>query len=368
MRGGRTNGGAMIVLVVVSLLSVNTPSIAQVQNVDHNIQDVYRHFMRRSLSKAVKEWQPQRSQFPNSLDNVIVQFNGGGLDNRLYIGRKNTLQIWITTQDSLAGLSLGLSFTCYAGSFSWVEGYGAFPLPGQTPQQVLFRHSAIPSEFTETTKMTEFPDSLLLGCIDSSGEQATPPYPNPVLIYSMQIEIPAGTSPMEDGFSIDNIFYPPAGYWILTEKTPQTVSVVPDFQGIPNTDDTSANAPPVYFDIVESPCYSIRSGSRNAGESARSSEPQGVSYEDFPGLRRSTSGEILLRAHLQFFGDERELKAAGCEIHWFRMKDNWINVTFPLRNLPGISLVKGVERIAAPATGEMKLDYAAPTVQGIHRH
>ncbi|MCK4857167.1 MAG: hypothetical protein KAT58_04290 [candidate division Zixibacteria bacterium] len=346
---------AMLVLSV--LLS---SSSAQVSNVDWDLEEVYEHFAGVSLAEAVLyKLYPQRAATVGG-GNVYVQFNGGGIDNRLYSGRKNTLEILVTNDAPLGGLSLGFEFTCTAGSgsFSWVEGYGDADSLG-----IVKLHNEVVPPWTTFVTTTQAPNSILIGGADFSAVNPLPVHNLLTLLYSMQIEIPAGTPDKVNGFSVDNIFFPPAGDWIFTDASG---GYAPNFQGNPNTSGGNPDAPPVCFDIVEKTCYP--SGSRTKGFTVKIPRPDRprvvADYDNHPAVRKDGDGNVILMVYIDFEGNDADLEALGLNLGPFKLGGNTIATEFPLSLLPKVCMVKGVKRILSPGRLEIKLNYSTQDIDG----
>jgi PKD repeat protein len=182
---------------------------------------------------------------------VTVQFNGGGADNKVFIGEENTLQIFITNADGpLMGISLGFSFTSAVPGFSWKTPHGNKPAgPFKYVQEWGDALGAMDGNLKFTS--TSLPDTFLIG------GSATPPgdggVPLPVhaastLCWDLQLIMPADPGEFMDGFCIDNVFFPPAGTWKFDQGG--GVAYPPTFQGNGNTSTEIPDAPPVCFDIV----------------------------------------------------------------------------------------------------------------------
>jgi len=185
-------------------------------------------------------------------NNVTLQFNGGGENNKLFIGQNNTLDISITNSDSLEAVTLGLEFGCDGCQFEFVRRYGEVPeftdYFQQIKQLVRFEHPSFFYWSVKQVNTSKVPDSLLLGGVDISCRHPIPSNSEPTLLFSLQIFIPEDTHPADSAFHIDNIFFPPGGQWVFSTRDGK--SIVPDFQGQPNKDD-APTAPAIYFDIAK---------------------------------------------------------------------------------------------------------------------
>ncbi|MCX6833131.1 MAG: PKD domain-containing protein [candidate division Zixibacteria bacterium] len=182
---------------------------------------------------------------------ITVQFNGGGADNKVYIGEENTLQIFITNADGpLFGISLGFSFTSAVPGFSWKTPYGNKPAGPKYIQEWGDAVGAMDGVLKFT--YTSLPDMFLIGGAATppgDGGLPLPAHAVSTLCWTLILIMPEGPGEYIDGFCIDNIFFPPAGSW----RFDQGVGVgyyPPTFQGNGNTSTEIPDAPPVCFDIV----------------------------------------------------------------------------------------------------------------------
>ena len=188
---------------------------------------------------------------------VSVHFNGGS--DVVYIGEDNILEVYITNSSPVEGMTVGFEFSNSAGSFELVSPYGTRP-PAPNASFIMEHGDAI-DKFAGIGHLlvvtNRLPDSILFGGADASAGTATdlPVHMTPTLCYSMKIRIPAGLTPTESAFCVNNIFYPPAGTWLMVSQdgsgTPY--SQVPTFQGQSNSSDMVPDAPSVYFDLVQRP-------------------------------------------------------------------------------------------------------------------
>jgi PKD repeat protein len=194
---------------------------------------------------------------------VTVQFNGGGADNKVYIGEENTLQIFITNADGpLLGMMLGFGFTSAVPGFSWKTPYGNMPIgPFKYVQEwgdavgtfdltrLKFVHAINVPPVFET-----LPDSFLIG--GAATLPGDPDYGVPLpthavstLCWDLKLIMPADPGEYMEGFCIDNIFFPPAGAWVFDQGSGD-VSYPPTFQGNGNISRFIPSAPPVCFDMI----------------------------------------------------------------------------------------------------------------------
>jgi PKD repeat protein len=184
---------------------------------------------------------------------VWVQFNGGGANNRVYIGEENTLQIFITNPGgAIEAMTLGFGFTSAVPDFSWKSGYGNKPLPGgyNASRYVLEYAGAFDKLGPGMLKfyMAAPPTPFLMGGAVSTGGSPLPVHLTSTMLYDLKLIMPADLGEYMDGFCVDNVFVPPAGSWKFVQGG--GINYAPTFQGNGNTSAFNPDAPPVCFDIV----------------------------------------------------------------------------------------------------------------------
>ncbi len=188
---------------------------------------------------------------------VSVHFNGGS--DVVYIGEDNILEIYIENSEIIHSMSLGLEFTNSVGGFELVSPYGTRPVPPLN--QYIMEHGNSIGSFGSGSgllaNLLSLSDSILFGGVTSVPDTATGLAAHPVstLCFTMKIRIPAGLPETLSGFCVDNIFFPPAGNWVMVYRAGpgQFPDVVPTFQGQPNTSQLVPDAPAVCFDLVQRP-------------------------------------------------------------------------------------------------------------------
>ncbi|MCX6832485.1 MAG: hypothetical protein NT028_10220, partial [candidate division Zixibacteria bacterium] len=179
---------------------------------------------------------------------VTVQFNGGGANNKVFIGEENTLQIFIKNPGgAIYGMSLGFGFTSAVPGFSWKTPYGNKPLPPK-PKYVQEYGDAV-DKFDVGgfhCDMPSPPTPFLMG--GAADVAPLPVHATSTMLYDLKLIMPAAPGEYPGGFSIDNVFVPPAGSWKFDQLG--GIDYPPTFQGNGNTSPEIPDAPPVYFDIV----------------------------------------------------------------------------------------------------------------------
>ncbi len=226
-----------ISITLIALICLTAVTLTAQENhyrkADHDLRMVYKQVTGESLEDAIDKLIIKERGGARSTGNVIVRFNGGGSGNRLYIGRRNTLEFLVVNDHYLQAASLGFEFSCTAGpgSFDWVEGYGNFTSSDSTVIDAVKVHNeafGATAPWAWQIGTSGYPDHLLLGGVAFSFSNALPPHGSPTVLYSMQIELPDDPTMVGDTFYIDNVFVPPAGSWIFHELPPGVI-YPPDF-------------------------------------------------------------------------------------------------------------------------------------------
>ena len=184
---------------------------------------------------------PLLPAYGSGVGDVEIHLNGGA--DVAYIGRMNTVEIWIMNDQAIAGLSMGFEFNI-ARAYAFDSSYGAFgyvnPENGAVGKFNLYHG--------ETAHITnQSPDSILIAGVASMTNYYLPANPNHRLCYTMQVYIEPRQDELPGGFCIDNIFFPPGGEWLFNEGS---TSYPPTYQGQENSSPENPDAPPICFDIV----------------------------------------------------------------------------------------------------------------------
>lgn len=187
-------------------------------------------------------------EYVSGVGDVQISLNGG--DDVAYIGKWNTVEIWIINDQPLLSMSMGFEFSI-GRDYYFDPAYGAFGYvnPENDAQDAFDLYHDETEAITDLT-----PDSILIAGAALSHLSALPTHEDYMLCYTMRVYIEAGQEELADGFSIDNIFFPPTGNWTFHDGT----SYPPLFQGNENTSETVPDAPPVDFDIVYADLENMR--------------------------------------------------------------------------------------------------------------
>jgi hypothetical protein len=187
----------------------------------------------------------EQSVLGSGVGDVTIKLNGGA--NVAYIGQVNTIEIWITND-----AQLNLISTCYKidinQPYTWVKPYGTRPpaLP------VIMEHNDAVGRFDQTGGLNAIdhiyntkPDTIHFN--GSAVNNKLPVHITSTLCYTMRFNLSSLAVPTVGGVCIDNVVYPPSGYWAFGDG----VNYPPTFQGVANANVANPTAPAVCFDIVQ---------------------------------------------------------------------------------------------------------------------
>jgi hypothetical protein len=342
-------------------------ALAQQPYVQEELKRDYEKVTGKKFAQEVKN--AQASVASPGISNVVVRFNGGGENNRLYIGEKNRLEILIKNDRPLSGMSMGFGFTYTAGggAFSWVEGYGDRPANAPHPKIVKI-HGDAEGALTDLgglqVNVRHLPDSVMIGGLAIA--TPLPVHSDTTLLYSMLVDIPAGDNVTTGGFCVDNIFFPPLGTWTFTDSG--ATGYPPLYQGNTNQSETIPSAPAVYFDVVK-PCWQPLSGSMVVSESDQDelNKTQASNTGPLEAVVYGEGGRKMFRVFVYFYGDIQDLTRLGVVVDRLKLNNGTVLlVTFPVDLLPQVSAVEGVKKITAGDRVERNLIYSAPIVDGYY--
>lgn len=326
----------------------------------NELQDIYKQFKGISLYDAVEEllgWKVLKE--PEN--NVSIRFNFGGVDNCLYIGHNNILEIRIKNDSLWSGAELGFVFECTAGNiFQWDSSYGTIT-PTNSPMPNVIRVNSDVFENRSPwiifANCISYPDSIALYGIHMPNCGRLPVQDTAITVYSMRIWIPNDTSLIGEQFCIDNAWFPNSNFgrceWNYSTIDGDTG--VPSFQGVENASVSNPDAPPVCFDIIGDPqCASDKSSSGSDNFEEWADDPAEGRY--WPHLKKSgdykseefyhdKNGEIVLQVKIKFDGDVEDLEKMGVDVAPFRKKGYSLYASFPLSLLPKVCQIPGVKTI-----------------------
>jgi hypothetical protein len=323
---------------------------------NNEMKVIYEHFFGVSLHAAIENLLKGKYEVPKDLDNQLrIRFNGGGGDNCLFIGQKNTLKIIIENQTHLSGLNLGIEFGCTAGSFKWVEGYGSITSIDTVYGDILEinrRAFAGRKPWETLIYASEYPNRIFISARSAPDDfEHLPPHEKLTWLYSMQIELPNDTSMVGGEFCVQIADYPvEQGCAFIDAATDQ--KIVPFLQGDTKKCGSARNITQVCFDIIDDPIcrYTIFNPDTNTYRcDVGMTHPWDIPDVDFNGIAdrvsTDTSRIIYVDASIIFEGDANCLKALGVRLLKKPIEGKLPFVMLPLKNLPKICQVKGVKCI-----------------------
>ncbi len=178
---------------------------------------------------------------------VTIKLNGGA--NVAYIGETNTMEVWITNDVQLSSISMCFKLDINV-PYTWVKPYGTRP----PASPVVKEEGDAIGKFDATGGLVVIdrinsakPDTLDMN--GAANSLRLPAHAVSTLCYTVRFNIPQLAPPTTGGVCIDNIVFPPAGWWMFNDGT----YYAPKFQGNINTRVTNPYAPPVCFDVVQRP-------------------------------------------------------------------------------------------------------------------
>jgi hypothetical protein len=371
-----------ILLAVILLFPALVSAIHAEENryyvAERDLQRIYEHFEGISLEKAIDQLLMEKCGGPKGFGNVKIQFNGGGMNDRLFIGRENTLEILVETPEPVRGTSLAFEFTCSAGSgaYQWLELPDSNIYERITPinspiSYALAVHNDVfngcTTWYTYSTSYSSL-DTIYIGGINF-GNCDIPTHSSPVVLYSMRLWLDYDTSFIGEQFIIDNIIIDSTKDWNFTDAATATTNA-PDYQGFSNTSHLIPDAPDVSFAIAEPRC-------EHAG---KSTNPNIVYFEtgqvvpvekpldfDFIPVFQDGKGNKILCADIIYEGSYEDLEELGVEIDSFRPAGSLLMVEFPLSILPQVCQVGGVKKILLQDVGTFYLNYSTVDVTCDHQ-
>lgn len=177
--------------------------------------------------------------FGSGVGDFCVHLNNGA--DVAYIGRENTLEIWIANDVMLGDMSTAIEIS-YTIALQWNMGYGSDPPVNEEGRAVNCWDLGglwVTDDFDNAS-----PDHILMeGFAFAAGLPAS----LSGLCYTLQFYIPSGEPETIGGISIVPYFYPPAGTWSFNDNNGP---YPPDFCGNPTGSETHPIAIPAIFDIV----------------------------------------------------------------------------------------------------------------------
>ena len=345
---------------------------------DEEIKQIYEHFTGSSLDNAIDQLYSKKHGKLRSNNNIQIRFNGGGAQNKLFIGRKNVMEILIKNDVIIAGSSLSFEFICTSGSYNYASWHDLDPpitehtitptyCPIYKPLRVhkeAFDSLAVWLTVSNTSQI-DYTDSLMIGGLGLPGKPFIHEHNSEVLLYSLLIELPDDTSMIGEYFIVDNIYSPPDNKWFFEDSSTHQ-KVAPDFQGVQS--DLYGSAPPDTFLIAEPLCESYVKSSNSNIVNLR--DDQVILYT--PPLDTNTltdiyydkDGSKILTAEIIYDGESNDLINLGVEIKG--KYNNLLSIRFPIELLPQICLLDGMKKIRRGVKVENELNYSTDDIDCVY--
>lgn len=164
------------------------------------------------------------------------------------------VEIWLTNSATVSGMSLGFGFASTAGPLVWNTPYGTKPVA--TPYLAIDDAASVGAFDLGglLVNIASMPNSILVG--GAALSSPLPIHAASTRVYSLSLNASGlvDTNPdvaSEGEFTVDNIFFPPAGAWSMDHGSG---GFPPTYQGQPNTSVSNPDAPAVPFDVYFIPC------------------------------------------------------------------------------------------------------------------
>jgi Dockerin type I domain len=176
-------------------------------------------------------------------NNVEVRFNNG--TDTIFIGARNTMEIWIENDETLQGMVLSFEFASYSGQIIWDTTYGNnAPVNGEN--DMIGAYSRLNSN-THGFDDTYLTDSIEIGSAFFPPMYIGLPVNGLRRCITMQFEIPSGEP--TGSFCVDNIHIPPSTFSWLFDFGGGS-GYPPDYFGCVNADYDNPDCPAVCFPVV----------------------------------------------------------------------------------------------------------------------
>jgi hypothetical protein len=164
----------------------------------------------------------------------------------LRVGGENIVEIWITNDAPLYGISMALSFDISGIPYHFETPYGYYPPYGP----YLLYHGSLGECFDPVglqVTTNSLPYTILIQ--GNASSHPLPVHNSSTLCYSLKLHIACGGA-FFGQMAIDNIYLAPNGSWMFNDGA----TYAPTFQGQPNTSMTIPDAPAAIIDAIIPPC------------------------------------------------------------------------------------------------------------------
>jgi hypothetical protein len=349
----------VLILAAASLMSISTCLRAQAESVEAPLVKACEAATGKNYLEERANYLDGKSPWVFEIGKVIVQFNGAGDSNRVYIGRSNRLEILVNSGAPIYAFCLGFKFTYTGGQLNWDRTYGNIPVATEGYQGLVKRHNFL--DYIERGQrsglvVSRTADSVALSYIGFVRVDAPVPVSGaPILMFSMKLDVSPDLQPAKNGFCVQAINYPDStifasGLWMFYEGS---WMYPPRFNGR----DLASSRPissPVCFDIVP-PSWQPTSAemASQSEDSAEQAQDEMKKYLSLPGIEER-DGRVVVSVDIEFEGDLPELGQPDPAIevrHWGNTSHpphGYLSASFPIEWLPCIAAVKNVKVIRLP--------------------
>jgi hypothetical protein len=284
--------------------------------------------------------------FANGNGDVTIKVNPA-YDGHAWLGQVNVIEIWITNDAPLYGMSIGLKFDCPGIPLSLYTPYGNVPKGGpyKYVQEWGDAYGAFDPDNLQITVDALSNTILIRGTASSS---PLPAHAGSTKCYDLRLHIPCGGE-LSGQLSIDNVYLAPDGPWMFDDGTPYA----PTFHGQPNTSMTIPDASAEIFEVHVLPCgYPRFTNTPNAVENAshcsefkftfRAEDPEGkcgkgpLEFSSSVGNMNPTTGQFTLLPDpaCGVTAVTAIVTNSGCMTDQFVFTVNWIDTPAEFTNCP----------------------------------
>jgi len=335
--------------------------------VDREIQEIYLSVEGVSLEYAIDSLILLKEGQKTYHGDVLIRFDGF-FGKTLFIGKQNTLEIWVKNDKPIKELSLAFELKC-SGSISpidWTQNHGTITPYNGPPNALKIVPEAFKNECDSWLTSAEFrgqkKDTLIISAQSMDETECVLAYhPVHVLLYSLQLKIPWDRNLIGETIAITSISIPTENEWYFTQSNPPLV-YPPFYNNCDNIDQLNPDAPADTFDItIDGKCksdmdylefhkdrqrisYNLR---RWLMERFKNFGSTNIKNSEDNYILRKMNGIKIISAKMRYEGDYTDLEELGVIVHPFRPEGYPIYVDIPIDKLPNVCQLKSVSRISS---------------------
>ncbi len=341
----------LLILAVCFLAICLVPNNAVGQEkgqVSYELQQVYDHFTGKNFQRELSllTHSVSSSVFDAvSANDVSVRLNGGGANNKLFVGSTNVIEILFKSSSPLQRFSIAFHFTLYGGAITWVTGYGEISSSDGNYPSLLKQHLNVNRDLKSRIQLSTHDLSDNSFIITGGVNQEPLTFPTlsiSTVVFSLQVDVPADVPLGSGRFCVDNVLVPPSDGWVFGFDS---ANVLPTFQDQQHNSTPNPSAPPVCFDVVRKECYSIPMDPSISMLTDIGPDLLTVDrIEKHPSVKRRQGGAVFLRLSIEYDGDLSVLKDLGIEFPDTFGRQQF-GIYCPIERLPELSATPGVKRL-----------------------